>query len=264
MRDSLISVIIPAFKQEKTIVRDLVGIDNSLSQIGKPFEIILVVDGRFDKTFEKASKLKLRSLRVVGYQNNRGKGYAIRYGMSKTKGNIVGFIDAGMDINPSGLLMLLNYMEWYDADVIVGSKRHPVSKIDYPQARRIISYLSQIYIKLLFGLNIRDTQVGLKFFKRAVLERVLPRLVVEDYAFDIELLVLANEFGFKRIHEAPVEINWTQGSGITSKNLWKILFLTFLDTLAIFYRLKLRGYYNYQNRKKWKYEPELSFKLDPR
>jgi glycosyltransferase involved in cell wall biosynthesis len=261
---TIISVIIPAYKQEKSIAKDLRRIEKVLRQLRQSFEIIVVVDGFTDKTFDNAKKVKSKYIKVVGYDKNLGKGYAIRYGIVRSKGNIVGFVDAGMDLNPNGLAMLLEHFEWYNADIIVGSKRHPVSKIHYPIKRKIISYCSQLLIRFLFGLEIRDTQVGMKFFKREVLESVMPRLIVKQYAFDIEILVVAHTLGYIRIYEAPVELNWNLGPGITVKNLWKILLLTFIDTIAIFYRLKILHYYSDRNKKQWKYDSNVSFRVNLR
>lgn len=258
----LISVIVPAFRQEKTIKKDLNKIETALSQTSYPYEIIVVVDGKLDKTFERAKKLSSKTISVYGYDANRGKGYAIRYGMSHTKGNIIGFIDAGMDLNPNGLSMLLEHFKWYSADIIVGSKRHPVSKIDYPFIRKIISFLSQIFIRLLFGLNIRDTQVGIKFFRKEVIEDVLPRLLVKKFAFDIEILVVAYSLGYRRIYEAPIELKFNFKGSIVSKYLISVLLSTFLDTLAIFYRLKILRYYMRVNRRKWKFDKELNFRVN--
>jgi len=92
------------------------------------FEIIVVVDGNKDKTMEKAKEINLAEVTVVGYPENKGKGFAVRYGMARAVGDVVSFIDSGMDINPNGISMLLEHMEWYKADVIVGSKGHPASK----------------------------------------------------------------------------------------------------------------------------------------
>ena len=263
-KSNILSLIIPAYKQEKTIASDVLRIKNVLEKIRHPYEIIVVVDGYDDSTLNNAKKSAIRNKQiiVIGYKQNRGKGYAVRFGMARSKGDIIAFLDSGMDINPNGISMLLEHFEWYNADIIVGSKRHPVSKIDYPALRRIISFLSQFFIRILFGLNVKDTQVGLKFFRREVLEQVLPRLLIKRYAFDIELLVVANYLGFKRIYEAPVEIEWSTGSGITTKNLWRILLFTFIDTLAIFYRLKILSYYSDKNKRRWRYDPELNFRVN--
>ncbi len=258
----LISIIIPAYKQEKTIRDDLLRIKNALDQLRYDYEMIVVVDGFSDKTLEEAKKVKSSKINVFGYKNNHGKGYAIRYGMVRSKGEVIGFIDSGMDLNPNGLSMLLEHFEWYNADIIIGSKRHPVSKIDYPVGRKMISFLSQMFIMVLFGLKVRDTQVGMKFFKRKVVEDVLPRLLVKKFAFDIEMLVVAHYLGYKRIFEAPVEIDFDGKGSIVSQNLFKELFLTFIDTLGIFYRLKLIKYYSNSSKRKWKYDSELNFRVN--
>lgn len=257
-----LSLITPAFKQEKTIENDLRNIEAVLKEIGCSYEVIVVVDGMVDKTFESASKAKSSLIKVTGYEKNHGKGYAIRFGMARSTGEIVGFIDAGMDLNPRGLSMLLEHFRWYDADIIVGSKRHPVSKINYPWQRKILSFGYQQLTRVLFGLNIRDTQVGMKFFRRKVLEDVLPRLLVKRYAFDIEMLAVAYRLGYRRIFEAPIELNWTMGSGLTSKSIWREIMHMLWDTLAVFYRLKILRYYDNASRRKWRYDKDLDFRVN--
>jgi glycosyltransferase involved in cell wall biosynthesis len=238
----LLSIVVPAYKQERTIIKDISTIDTVLRGLRYRYEIIVVVDGVIDKTLHKISKLKSQKIKVFSYQHNEGKGHAVRYGMLHAKGDVIGFIDAGMDIHPTGLSMLLNHLEWYDADIIVGSKLHPVSKVNYPLYRTVLSWVYRLFTSALFGFKVRDTQVGLKFFKRKVIRDVLPRLLVKHYAFDIEILAVSYALGYKRIYEAPVEISFKDGS-ITSRNLWRISFLMLWDTLAVFYRLKILRYY---------------------
>lgn len=263
---NLISVIVPCYKQEQTIAKDLKRIKEVLDKLRYPTELICVVDGKVDKTFERASGFaeKYENVKVIGYETNRGKGYAIRFGMAESKGELIAFIDAGMDINPNGLSMLLEHFEWYDADIIVGSKRHPVSKVDYPWQRRILSIGYQILVWLLFGLKIRDTQVGMKFFRRQVLEKVLPRLLVKRFAFDVEMLAVANYLGYSRIFEAPIDVTLRFGgtSTITSQRFLKTVLAMLLDTLAVFYRLKILGYYSDKNERKWRFDPELRFRVN--
>lgn len=265
-KGKLISVIIPCYKQEKTIAEDLERIKSVLDKLRYPTELICVVDGKIDKTLEKATQFakKYKNIKVIGYATNRGKGYAVRFGMVESRGDIVGFIDSGMDIDPNGLSMLLEHFEWYDADIIVGSKRHPVSKVEYPWQRKILSIGYQFLVLVLFGLRIKDTQVGMKFFRRAVLEKVLPRLLVKAYAFDIEILAVSNYLGFKRIYEAPVEIKLKFGkdSSLTDKRFLKTMCLMLLDTLAVFYRLMILRYYADRNQRKWKFDPELQFRIN--
>lgn len=259
----VLSVIIPTYKQEKTIVRDIKKIDEVLRQIRYDYEIIVVVDGKDgDQTWSKLSKLSSPKVKAVGYEHNHGKGHAVRYGMARAKGDVIAFLDAGMDLNPNGLSMLLEHFEWYDADIIVGSKRHPVSKVKYPLQRKILSWGYQMLCRVLFGLNVRDTQVGMKFFRRDVLKDVLPRLLVKQYAFDIEMLSVSHRLGHNRIFEAPVDLEWNVQNSLVSKSTLRTIFRMLLDTTAVFYRLKILRYYDDHNKHKWRYDPELTFKIN--
>lgn len=266
MNRPLLSVIVPAYKQEKTIYQDLKRIRDVLDQLRYKTELICVVDGRIDRTFEEAKKFSKSSknAEVIGYKTNRGKGYAVRYGMAASKGDIVAFIDAGMDIDPNGLSMCLEHFEWYKADIIVGSKRHPASKVDYPWQRRVLSFCYQLLVFVLFGFKIRDTQVGLKIFKRSILERVLPRLLVKAFVIDVEILAVANYLGYNRIYEAPVNIKLDFGGSsiITSQRFLKLVLLMLKDTLSVFYRLRIIKYYSDGNQRKWKFDPELNFRVN--
>lgn len=250
----LVSVIVPAYKQEKTIQEDILNISNAMSQTRWDYEIVVVVDGFLDNTFEEAKQLESEKIRILGYSENCGKGYAVRYGMSHARGDYIVFIDSGMEINPNGISMLLEHLVWYDADAVVGSKRHPASKVNLSWIRRIYSEGYYLLVKFLFRLKVRDTQAGLKVFKREVLEKVLPRLLVKEFAFDIEILAVARYLGFDKICEAPVEISLDFGA--TSK-IDAFLFLNpsirsmMIDTLAIFYRLYILRHYADGNEEKW-------------
>ena len=90
-------------------------------------------------TVKEKPKGPFNKLIVTGYNTNHGKGYAVRFGMAKSHGDIIGFIDAGGDVSESGLSMMIEHFKWYNADIIVGSKRHPVSKVRYPLERKILS-----------------------------------------------------------------------------------------------------------------------------
>jgi len=261
MNKKLLSVIVPAYKQEKTIVKDLENIESVLINSRYNYELICVVDGKLDKTFDKAKTIKSTGLKVIGYEQNRGKGYAVRYGMARAKGSIIAFLDAGMDINANGLPMLLEHMNWYGSDVIVGSIRHSASKvIGYPLKRKIFSTGYHLLTRFLFGLRITDSQRGIKIFKKEVLEKVLPRLIIKRFAFDIEMLAVANSLGYKKIHDGPVEMDARRFkySSISTSTVFEM----FRDTLAVFYRLKVLKYYNGNNKRKWIYDKDLDMKVN--
>lgn len=237
-----LSLILPAYKQEKTIVGNVLEIKRVLDTIRYDYEIIIVIDGVLDDTLKQLQQAKIPKVKHISYKDNKGKSYAIRVGMNAAKGDYVMFMDAGNEIEPNGISMLLEHMEWYDADIIVGSKRHPASQVKYSFARRILSEGYYLLVKTLFQINVRDTQAGIKIFRKNVIKKVLPRLVEKKFAGDLEILVVARKLGFKRIYEAPIKLDYTLSdvtSAATMHSVWGI----FLDTLAIFYRRYIIRYY---------------------
>lgn len=238
----LLSVVMPAFKQEKTIVKDVESLDKILSSLPFDHEIIVVVDGMLDKTYERVKSIELRNLKVLGYERNLGKGNAVKMGMLEAKGDVVGFIDAGMDIDPTGISLLLDLMSFHNADIVVGSKLHPESQVDYPYYRKILTWGYRTLTQLLFNFDVKDTQVGLKFFRKKVVREVFPKLLVKQFAFDVEILAVSEDMGFTRIYEGPIKLDFIPGS-LISANLWKQIALMIWDTFAVFYRLKIMHYY---------------------
>lgn len=261
-RKALLSVIIPAYKQEKTIIRDIQQVKKELIKMRLAYEVIVVIDGNLDKTRKVLKKKKIPRVKLVGYKHNHGKGYAVRFGMANARGSILAFLDAGMDLHPKGLKKLLSIMKKEKADIVIGSKLHPDSFVTYPWQRKILSFGYRTLVKVLFGLSVRDTQVGMKLFKREVLEAVLPRLLVKRYAFDIEILAVARHLGYKNLKEGPVMLTYGQWSSITSGNFWSPIGRMLWDTCAVFYRLKIRRYYDTSNKRKWRYDPELNFRIN--
>lgn len=244
MEVKMVSLIVPAYRQEKTILEDIKNLDKVLSSLPIKHELIVVVDGFLDKTMEKLSKIKTIQVRAMGYKKNTGKGFAIKYGVERARGDIIGFIDAGMDIDPRELLIMLDVMDWNNADIVLGSKLHPDSKVNYPLWRKILSWGYRTLTHFLFGFNVKDTQVGLKIFKRNVAKKVFKRIIVKKFAFDIEVLAVAYKLGYTKIYESPVKINFKKASSITSKSFWGIILWMLWDTLAVFYRLKILRYYD--------------------
>jgi len=241
--DHFLTLIIPAYKQEKTIVENVLHIKHVLDTIRYDHEIIVVVDGIIDKTFEKLKKANISKVKILAYGENRGKSYAIRLGMHESRGDYVMFLDSGHEIDPSGISMLLEHMEWYEADIIVGSKRHPASQVNYSLQRKILSIGYYLFVKMLFGVNVKDTQAGIKIFRKKVLEKILPRLVEKKFAGDLEILVVARQLGFKRIYEAPIKLDYSL-SDVTSAASLNSIRGIFQDTLAIFYRRYFLRYYS--------------------
>jgi glycosyltransferase involved in cell wall biosynthesis len=185
---------------------------------------------------------RMRAYRAVPAQPRQRQRAHLRYGVSK--GEYVAFLDADMDLHPEQLEEFFAIMKARDADVVIGSKFHPQSKVEYPRLRRIYSFFYFMLVRSLFGLPVRDTQTGIKLFKREVLERVLPRVLVKRFAFDLELLANVHHFGY-RIVEAPVVVNFNRVcSRLRLAAVWNV----FVDTLAIFYRMRILRYYDQPRR----------------
>ncbi|OQA04641.1 MAG: Undecaprenyl-phosphate mannosyltransferase [bacterium ADurb.Bin400] len=241
-----LSIVVPAYKEEKNIYKTIDEITKAHDAVGYDYEVIVVVDGSPDGTAREARKHTSNRVRVYEYNPNHGKGYALKYGTKKAKGDIITFTDAGGDFDPKQFDKCVKLLEIFDADFVIGSKRHPASRVDYPLKRRIYSWIYHKMIRILFGLNVTDTQAGLKFLKRRVAKDVIPRVLVKQYAFDLEMLVVAHQLGYRRIFEAPVDLKFNaSGSGIRFKTIKRMI----QDTLAVFYRAKILDYYRKQKKR---------------
>ena len=237
--NSSLSVVVPAYGQEKTIAADLTRIRSTLSGFADHFEIVLVVDGRVDETAAVASALDFEELTVHLIENNRGKGNALRAGFRMVSGDIVGYLDAGMDIDPAAIAVASNLVENGGADIAIGSKRHVDSEVIYPLRRRIYSFGYQSLVKMMFDLEAHDTQVGLKFMRRELAQSLFADLKVDGFSIDIELLALAVRRGFDRIVECPVGINLDFPSSVTASTVRHML----LDTIRGFWRMRVLDLY---------------------
>lgn len=241
-----LSIIIPAYREEKNIYKTIDKIVKVHDLLSYDYEVLVVVDGSPDRTAGRARSHKSKRVKVFEYFPNKGKGHALKYGTTRASGEIITFTDAGGDFDPRQFNRFVQLLEIFDADFVIGSKRHPASKVNYPLKRRIYSWIYHRMIRLFFGLNVTDTQAGLKFLKRRVAKDVVPRALVKQYAFDLEMLVIAHQLGYRRIFEAPIELNFNDvSSGIRFGTIRKMI----TDTLAVFYRARILNYYRKKKRK---------------
>lgn len=236
-----LSVVVPAFNQESTIFSNVRTIATRLQTLGIDFEMIVVSDGSLDNTYDEAQRARDDRIRVLDYGRNMGKGYAVRTGAQEARGDMVAMIDSDLDLDPASLRGFVEQMESGNLDIVVGSKRHPDSDVEYPAKRRVYSWLYQQLVRAMFRLDVRDTQVGMKLFRRDVLADVLPVVLVKRYAFDLEMLAVARHFGHDRIEEAPIVLRYKfAGTGVN----WRAIAHALWDTAAVFYRLRLLHYYD--------------------
>lgn len=239
-----LSLIVPAYNKDKEVFEVVSSQVKLLKQLDYDWEIIVVDDASRDHTLREAVRSKKFNgnssrIKIFSYNLNQGKGFALNYGFSKSCGDIIIFADADLDLPSSNIKTLLDYFENSGADIALGSKRHHLSRVHYPLIRRSMSKIYQMLTTLLFGLEVSDTQVGLKVFKRHVLSDSLPRLSVKHFAFDLELLVVASSLGYKKISETPIVLDYNFTSTISMGAIRRIV----MDTLFIYYRKNLLRYY---------------------
>ena len=242
LRELSLSVIVPVFNEAERIQANLELLISEVAPYFSSFEILVVSDGSTDGTESVLKSYVHPRTKLICYPENHGKGYALREGFKAASGDFILFIDGGMELHPREIRIFIGLMELYDADVVVASKRHPQSQIDYPRTRRILSSIYQMLIRFLFNMNVTDTQVGLKLFKREVIESIMPHLTVDRYGADLEILALARATGYKRILEAPVRLDYfrTNSRSFLPEMLhiarvgWSVL----VDTLRLYRRIR--------------------------
>lgn len=233
-----LSLILPVYNGEAFIDKNLASLKTILDEHNMNYEIVVVSDGSKDQTLQKMQAVNGDRIKHIHYHDNKGKGYAIKHGFSHSEGELIGFIDSDFDIYPKCVIGAYEIMTGHNADVVVGSKLHPESEVYYPLYRRFLSYCYRQLNGILFDLKIKDTQVGMKVYRRNVLEKIVPLAQKDGFAFDVELLALAEHHGFENILECPIKLDFDiyKGSHITLRQIAKIL----VDTFAIYFGLKLK------------------------
>ena len=242
----MLSVIVPSYNEGKTIRQNLLKICEIIGSNIDDFEVVPVNDGSPDNTHDEIMKAAMDpasngKIHPVTYSVNRGKGGAIKAGVEAARGEYIGFLDADLDISPEHIVNYYSAMIDRNCDVVIGSKMHKDSKLDYPFARKLFSWCYFIMLKVLFGLSVLDTQTGVKLYRGELIKSITPLLRVDGFAFDIEILALAASKNSK-IEQMPVNIVFSRNESfgrIKFKDIWKM----FTDTWKIWWNLKVRRNY---------------------
>ena len=239
-----LSVILPLYRLAAEAEGNLRSVADLFEEHCVRTELVPVDDGSGDGTDAVLAQIDMAAYRHVTVvpvicRKNGGKGAALRAGFEASTGTYVMLLDGDLDINPKQTPHFFEQLVRNSADIVVGSKRHPDSVVQYPWHRRIVSFCYFTFVRLFVGLPITDTQTGMKLFRRDILGYALDRMLVKNYAFDLELLAIAASRGAK-IVEAPVVIRFGNKFGALSPST--VRNMTF-DTLAVFYRLRLLRYY---------------------
>lgn len=233
-----VSVILCAFNEGNVIGNAINKVNSVMMGTGWNYEIIVVDDGSLDDTRKKAmtcaDEKGVSRLKIIGYEENLGKGNAIKTGFTHSRGDLVVVIDSDLDVDPKLIPCYVEALKWND--IAVASKWHPESHTAIKLSRKILSVGFNVLSRLFTGIKLKDTQTGLKAFRREVLNKMVPKFVVKRYAFDLEVIGACNHAGY-RIVDMPVDVN------IESMVSFKEVFRMTLDMLGIAYRLRVLKYY---------------------
>ncbi len=205
-----ISVIIPAYNEEKRIAFTLEKSIDFLQQRSWQYELLPVDDGSRDATVERIAEVarEFPQVRCVLNGQNRGKGYSIRHGLQEAQGNFIGFMDADYKTDIAALDQAMELLE-SGACGVIGDRTLGKSEIarERKRYREMGSIVFRRGLQMLMGLRgYDDTQCGFKFFRAEVMRDLFNRQKVEGYMFDVEILLLASKLGYA-LERIPVK--WT-------------------------------------------------------
>jgi len=221
-----LSVIVPAYNEENRIETTLQSISSFLSKRQYTYEIIVVNDGSIDGTVDIISRLltEIPRLRLIGNKVNKGKGWAVKLGMLDAKGEIRLFMDADNSTTADQVERMFPYFE-NGVDVVIGSRRVKGSVIAVHQSifRERLGQLFNLIVRIINGLDMQDTQAGFKAFSSFAVDKIFPMQTIYEWAFDQELLVIAEQLGLQ-VKEVPITWSNDPMSHLRFKSMSKMLF----------------------------------------
>jgi len=229
-----LSVIIPAYNEEKRLPKTLAIVSRFLEGQDLSYEIIVVDDGSGDKTKEVTLAAKIPNLRYVTYGHNRGKGFAVHFGVECARGNWILFTDADNSTPIEEFAKLWRSTDRYE--VIIGSRYRADSHVAVKQARAriILSRLGNLLVQLLILPGLKDTQCGFKLFSHAAAKKIFARQTIWAWGFDMEILRIAKELGYQ-IKEVGVTWYNDEQTRLQSSRV-------FTRTLGELFRIRLNSW----------------------
>lgn len=217
-----LSLVIPFYNAENFIIQTLEYTSKWIDTLKYEVEVIIVNDGSSDNSkmlVEDYINNYDQRMTFISYKKNRGKGYAVKQGMLIAKGEFRIFTDVDIPCGFEIIDKILYYLGFKEFDVCIGNRRsiHSEYFTNITFTRKLSSILFTGFISRFVVTGIKDTQCGLKGFRGDIADQLFPKLVVNGFGFDIEILYLSykNEFDIKRI---PVTF---QGNNISTVRLEK-------------------------------------------
>lgn len=248
MNQIYLSVVIPAYNEEKAIGNTLLAIDRYLSKHNFSYEIIVVNDGSKDKTAEIANKFKklVKNIHLINNSENHGKGYVVRQGMLAAKGQYRLFMDADNSTSIEHLEKAWSFLK-QGYDIVIGS-RDKKDAVGASQAvlqsffKRWLGNLGNVLIQIVAVWGVWDTQCGFKITTAVATEDIFNRALIDRWGFDIEMLALGKRLGYKI---AKIPVHWINRaeSRVTLGGYLK----TFVELFKIKYNLII-GKYHLENK----------------
>jgi len=229
------TIVIPAYNPGPTVLETIECVVAAFRAADQDVAVIVVSDGSSDGSPELIDTSLGPGISHVRHAANRGKGAALRTGFGLAATPVVGFVDADGDLPPEQLVDLVRIQQDTGASIVFGSKRHAASSVDASRVRLASSRTYQWLIRTLFQLDIRDTQTGIKVFRRELLTSILPVLKEDGFALDLEMFVAARYAGESNFVEVPVRLQRLGPSTISSRSAVRMIG----HTLKIFWRAKI-------------------------
>ncbi|MBN8542163.1 MAG: glycosyltransferase family 2 protein [Deltaproteobacteria bacterium] len=202
-----ISIVVPAYNEERRLPATIKDLRSFFGRFGS-VEIIIVIEKSSDRTVELAAQAAAgdSSIQIIANEVQRGKGYAVKTGMLRAKGEVVFFMDADLS---TPLAEVISFLSEFQAnpgiDILIGSRAEAKSQVIKKQSwvRRNLGRGFNRFVQIFGVAGIKDTQCGFKAFRRRAVEPIFSRQTLNGFAFDVELLILAQLMGFK-IQTVPV------------------------------------------------------------
>lgn len=215
-----LSIVIPAYNEEHRVRNVVLKYCNFYPDS----ELVVVCDGT-DNTAKivKGLSIERQKIKLLEFPGRLGKGKGIIEGFKAAKGDMIGFVDADESVEPDDVKRMLEVLLVVDG--VIASRRLKESKIlvKQPLIRRVSSRIFNIFVRVIFGLDFKDTHCGAKFFKKKAIEDVLADLKTKGFEFDVELLWKLIKKGYN-IVEYPITWKHSEGSSFRLSNAPKILF----------------------------------------
>lgn len=223
-----LSIVVPAYNEARRLPPTMTALADFLQGFTKGYEVLIVVEGSADGTLEIAATLAAQQahFRVIDNGPQRGKGHAVRSGMLQARGEIVFFMDADLSVPLADVTAFLSHFEEHpEVDVLVGNRQHARSRINRRQSA-LREAMGKVFNRILQSLALvalRDTQCGFKAFRQEACREIFRRQTIDGFAFDVEVLLLADRLGF-RIEDLPVEWNNSAESKVSIvADSWQML-----------------------------------------